>query len=203
MKILVIGGTGIVGSGIVSLLKQEHDVISIGRTSGDYQVDLEDRVSVKQLFEDHKHIDGIISTTGNGTMAPFTELSEEDINLAINSKLKANINLLQEGIKHVNKNGFIIVTSGVASQHPIAGGSSLSMACAGLEGLVRATGVEQTNGIRINAVSPAFVKETMELFGMDSTHGISSADTAKVFKHVIESDLHGSIVSVLEYLNMN
>ena len=152
------------------------------------------------MFEDIKNIDGIISTTGDGKIAPFTELSDLDIDLAINSKLKANINLLQEGVKHVNKNGFIIVTSGVASQNPIPGGSSLSMACAGLEGLVRATAVEDTNGIRINAVSPAFVKETMELFGMDSTHGISSADTAKVFKQVMESTDKGIVARVPEYL---
>lgn len=199
MKILVIGGAGIVGSGIVNLLKQDHEVISLGRTSGDYQVDLEDRTSVKQMFNDIKHIDGIISTTGNGKMAPFTELVDEDIDLAINSKLKANINLLQEGIKHLNKDGFITVTSGIASEFPIAGGSSLSMVCAGIESLVKAISIEDTNGIRINAVSPSFVKETMELFGMDSTHGISSADTAQVFKQVIESDIHGKVLKVSDF----
>lgn len=200
MKILVIGGPGIVGSGIVNLLKQEHEVISIGRTRGDDQVDLENRDSVVQLFKKHKNIDGVISTTGDGKITPFTQLSETDINLAINSKLKANINLLQEGIKQINKNGFIIVTSGIASKFPIAGGSSLSMACAGIEGLVRAVAVEPTNGIRINAVSPSFVKETMELFGMDSTSGISSTHTAKVFKQVIDSDQHGQIINVSDFI---
>jgi NAD(P)-dependent dehydrogenase (short-subunit alcohol dehydrogenase family) len=41
------------------------------------------------------------------------------------------------------------------------------MAGAGLEGFVRAAALEMPRGLRVNAVSPGWVKETMEQRGMD------------------------------------
>lgn len=204
MKIAVIGGTGIVGTGIVNLLKKDHEVIAIGKTRGDYQVDLLNPDSIRQLFETIDDIDGVISTIGNGTMGPLLDLQVEDFQYAFNSKLIANFNLVQEATKHLNPNGFIIVTSGVASMHPVPGATTLSVACAAIEAFVRSAAIEHTNGIRINAVSPAYVKETMELFGMDSSSGISSADTASVYKELIDSNANGIVANVSEYLrNLN
>ena len=202
MKIAVIGGPGIVGSGIVNLLQQNHEVISIGKSRGDIQLDVLDAAAVEAFFQSNKDLDGVISTTGNGNVSPVSQLTRKDLDWAIESKLIANFNLVQAGINNLSKGGFITITSGTASHTPVPGASSISMACAGIEGFVRSMKVENTNGIRINAVSPYYVKETMELFGMDSSHGISSADTAKAFESLIDSNAHATIIDVKSYLNL-
>lgn len=200
MKIAVIGGPGTVGTGIVNLLKDKHEILSIGKTRGDYKVDLLDPDSIKDLFADIDELDGVISTVGNGRMAPLLDLDPEDFEFAFNSKLIGNFNLVKEAAGRLNQKGFIILTSGIASMAPIAAGASLSVACAALEAFVRSSAVEDTHGIRINAVSPGLVKETMELFGLDSGPGISSADTARVYQHLIDNPSHGTILNVPEYL---
>lgn len=202
MKIAVIGGTGIVGTGIVNLLKNEHEIIVIGKTRGDYQVDLLNPDSIKKLFSEIDNLDGIISTVGDGKMGPLLDLSTEDFQYAFNSKLAANFNLIQEATKHLNKDGFIIVTSGIASMNPIPGATTLSVACAAIEAFVRSAALEDTNGIRINAVSPAFVKETMELFGMDSSSGISARDTASVYKELIDTKANGIVANVPDFMKI-
>ncbi|UTW63791.1 short chain dehydrogenase [bacterium SCSIO 12741] len=200
MRIAVIGGPGTVGSGIVNLLQQSHEIISIGKTRGDHQVDLLNTQSIEQLFEGLGPIDGIISTIGDGPMAPLLELNAADFQNAFASKVIANFNLIKVAVKSLVPNGFIILTSGIASMNPIPHASTLSVACAGIEAFVRSAALEETGGIRINAVSPAFVKETMELFGMDSSSGISSADTALAYKYLIDNEANGSIINVPEFL---
>ena len=46
MKILLIGASGTVGSAVKAELSQRHEVISIGRKSGDFQVDISDSASI-------------------------------------------------------------------------------------------------------------------------------------------------------------
>jgi hypothetical protein len=47
------------------------------------------------------------------------------------------------------------------------------------EGFVRAAALEMPRGLRINAVSPPWVKETMIKFGMDPSPGQAAADVRK------------------------
>lgn len=200
MKILVIGGTGMIGTAVVNLLKKEHEVISIGKISGDYQMDINNNSSIEKLFKDFKDIDGVISTTGDGVMGTFNTQPDEEIDLAINSKLKANINLIRTAINYINENGFIIVTTGAASHTPIPGASSITMATAGLEGYVRAIQVEERNNIRVNVVSPQAVIETLTELNMSFPNAVSVADTAMAYKKVIDSNESGIIANIPEYL---
>ncbi|NLR91831.1 short chain dehydrogenase [Flammeovirga agarivorans] len=200
MKIAVIGGTGTIGSGIVELLRKEHDVISIGRKSGDYQVDLLDTNGIKKMFNEIQGIDGIISTVGDGSMGSLKELELEAFHYSLNSKVIANVNLIKEAISHLKPEGFVIVTSGLASTYPIPNASALAVACAALEAFVRCITVEDTNGVNINVVSPGYVKETMESMGMDSTEGISVAEIATIYKDMIDKKVNGMIAKVPEYL---
>jgi NAD(P)-dependent dehydrogenase (short-subunit alcohol dehydrogenase family) len=53
------------------------------------------------------------------------------------------------------------------AMHPIRGSASVSLVNAGLEGFVRAAALEMPRRLRINAVSPPWVKEKMVKLGMD------------------------------------
>jgi hypothetical protein len=48
--------------------------------------------------------------------------------------------------------------------------------------------------LRINAVSPPWVKETMVKFGMDPTPGLAAADVAKAYAAAIEGMQQGKII---------
>ncbi|MCT4588967.1 MAG: short chain dehydrogenase [Carboxylicivirga sp.] len=201
MKILVIGGTGIIGKAVVDLLGNEHEVIAVGKSSGDYQVDIEDRASIEQMFKDFKEVDGIISATGMASLSPLDHMSEDDIDLALNNKLKGQVNLLLEGLKHLKDGGFITLTTGAASHTPFPGGAAITMACAGLEGFVKAVEVEKNKDIRINVIRPAMVTESMKLFKLNVPYSVSAFDTARVYKAVTEKTESGQMYDVHQCLH--
>ena len=55
------------------------------------------------------------------------------------------------------------------------------MVNAGLEGFVRAAALEMPRMLRIDAVSPPWVKETLVKFKMDPTPGLASAIVAMAY----------------------
>ena len=58
MRILVVGGKGTIGQAIVEKLKDKHELIIAGRTSGDVQVDLTSVASIEAMFNKVGHVDG-------------------------------------------------------------------------------------------------------------------------------------------------
>jgi NAD(P)-dependent dehydrogenase (short-subunit alcohol dehydrogenase family) len=78
--------------------------------------------------------------------------------------------------------------------HPMPGSVSISMINAGLEGFVRAAALEMPRNLRINAVSPPWVKETMVKFGMDPSPGLAAADVAKAYVAAVEGKQQGQIL---------
>lgn len=71
---------------------------------------------------------------------------------------------------------------------------------AGLESFAASAALETGEELRVNAVSPRFVKETMEAMGMDSSTGISAVDTAKAYRHALESTDSGQTLDVIDYI---
>ncbi|MDV4180243.1 NAD-dependent epimerase/dehydratase family protein [Rhizobium brockwellii] len=66
MKIVVIGASGDVGRFVVEELARDgkHDIIRVGRTQGDHQVDITSDESVDALFKKIGRIDAIIVAAG-------------------------------------------------------------------------------------------------------------------------------------------
>ena len=63
MKILLIGANGTIGSAVARELEQRHEVVRIGRTSGDFQVDISDSQSIRALFEKTGRFDCLLYTS--------------------------------------------------------------------------------------------------------------------------------------------
>ena len=80
MKILVIGGTGTLGKAVAREFTGEHEVITAGKTQGDFHVDITDENSVKALFKSTGKVDAIIATTGSLHFGPLTEMTAEQFN---------------------------------------------------------------------------------------------------------------------------
>ena len=199
MKILVIGATGTIGKAVADRLSNQHEVIAAGYRDGDVTVDLGNADSIKIMFEKTGPVDAVISTAGLANFGPLSEQSDADYTLALNNKLMGQVNLIRIGRDFVNNHGSITLTSGILSRQPMPGSASISMANGALESYVKAAALELEN-IRVNVVAPAFVKETMEMMGMDSTYGVSAVDTSIAYDVAVNGDMHGETLDVTDYL---
>ena len=160
MKILVIGGTGAVGKTVVEKLKADHEVIIASRTSGDVQVDITSVESIKKMYEAIPNIDAVVSATGSAHIGPLSEMTPELNEVALNSKLSGQINLVLIGQHYLNDGGSFTLTTGIMMDDPILQGSSSAMANSGVTGFVKAAAIELQRGIRINTVSPGLLEES-------------------------------------------
>ena len=199
MKILVIGATGTIGKAVADRLSNQHEVIAAGYRDGDVTVDLGNTDSIKAMFEKTGSVDAVISTAGLANFGPLSEQSDADYTLALNNKLMGQVNLIRIGRDFVTNHGSITLTSGILSRQPMPGSASISMANGALESYVKAAALELEN-IRVNVVAPAFVKETMEMMGMDSTYGVSAVDTTIAYDMAVTGDMHGETLDVTDYL---
>ncbi|MHA0913224.1 short chain dehydrogenase [Kosakonia cowanii] len=165
MKIIVIGATGTLGRAVVAELGQDNEVISVGLTHGDLQVDLTRDESVEALFAQTGRVDAIIATTGSLFFGPLTAMRAEDFASGLNDKLLGQVRLSLIGQHYLNDGGSITLTSGIIGSEPIAQGVNATAVNAALEGFVRAAACELPRGLRINVVSPTVLSESVEKYG--------------------------------------
>lgn len=194
-KIIIVGSTGTIGQKVVKLLKNDYQVITINRSSGDYQADMQDADAMEEIFKIIGPFDGLIATSGYGKWGTMDEHSVQDYHDGLNSKLMGQVNLVIIGRKYANEGACFVLSSGILAQYPVEGGISLSMINAAIEAFVRGAALEMKN-MRINAVSPSFAKETMELMGMDSSTGVPAIEFAKLYKTAFENDNTGIIYTI-------
>lgn len=198
MKILLIGASGTIGKAVTTALANQHEVIAANYSGGDVSVDIGNQASIKAMFEQVGNVDAIVSTAGLANFAALAELTDADYDLALNNKLMGQINLMRIGKNYLGENGSVTLTSGVLSQEPMQGSSVISMANGALESFIKAANLELEN-MRINAVSPVFVKETMAMMGMDTKDGLSAKDTAKAYVAAVTGTMSGKTLAVTDY----
>ncbi|MCT4613743.1 MAG: short chain dehydrogenase [Marinifilaceae bacterium] len=191
-KLVLVGSTGVIGSKVVELMKADYEIVTVNRTSGDYQLDMSDANAVEEMFKKIGSFDALISTSGYGKWGSIDEHSIQDYHDGLNSKLMGQVNLVVIGRKYANEGASFAVSTGILAQYPVEGGISLGMINAGLEAFVRGASLEMKN-MTINSVSPSFAKETMELMGMDSSTGVPAIEFAKLYKNAVEEGKSGDI----------
>jgi NAD(P)-dependent dehydrogenase (short-subunit alcohol dehydrogenase family) len=199
MRIIVIGATGTIGRQVTKLLEAGHDIVKVAFRSGDFRVDLSSKVSIEKLFQDVGPFDAVVCAAGLARFGSLDELGDDDYALGLASKLMGQINLVRVGRWHINENGSFTLTSGLLSREPMPGSSSISMVNAGVEAFVRAAALEMERGIRVNAVSPIWVKETMEAMGMDSSSGMPAEKVARAYKESVEGHRNGEVLDVRDF----
>jgi NAD(P)-dependent dehydrogenase (short-subunit alcohol dehydrogenase family) len=199
MRIIVVGATGTIGKSVAKLLMAEHTVVKAASRSGEFRVDITRKESIEQLFREVGPFDALVCAAGVARFAPLGELSDEDFQLGLDSKLMGQVNLVRAALNHIADNGSLTLTSGVLSQQPMPGSSSISMINAGIEGFVRAAALEMPRGIRINAVSPPWVKETLAALGMDTSIGMPAERVAQAYRSSITGARSGVIINARDF----
>ncbi|WP_339541946.1 short chain dehydrogenase [Pseudomonas sp. JAI120] len=161
MKILLIGAGGTIGSAVKAELAQRHEVICIGRSSGDFQVDISDSFSIRKLFEQTGKFDALVCAAGNVNFVALGDMSESDFELGLRDKLMGQVNLLLIGREYANDGASFTFTSGILNRDPIRTGASAALVNGALDAFVKATAIELPRGLRINSVSPTVLLEAM------------------------------------------
>ncbi|WP_043803018.1 short chain dehydrogenase [Arenimonas malthae] len=165
MKILLVGALGTVGSAVAAELGGRHELVTAGRKGGDLRLDLADRHSIEAALAKLGTVDAIVSAAGQVGWAPLLDLTPEQWAFSLANKLMGQVNLALIGQRHLRDGGSITLTSGVLNHDPVAYGAAASLANGGIEGFVRAAAVELPRGLRINAVSPGVLVESMDDLG--------------------------------------
>ncbi|MCO4793692.1 MAG: short chain dehydrogenase [Bacteriovoracaceae bacterium] len=198
MKVLVFGATGTIGTKVSDLLSENHEVIKVGKTRGDYQADISSLDSLKALFEKTGKVDAIISTTGDITFAPVNDLTKEQWDVGYNSKFLGQVNLVQFGKKFLNEGGSITLTTGILSEKFIMAGASATAINRAVEGYAQAAASELSD-VRINVVSPTLLEESTDIYG-DFFPGFIPVPGNKVaysYKRSVEGIETGKIYTVV------
>jgi NAD(P)-dependent dehydrogenase (short-subunit alcohol dehydrogenase family) len=194
MRILIVGGSGMIGSEVVKVLTSGNEVIQASRSHGAIKVDITDPGSIRAMYKSVGKVDAIISAAGSGAWKPLGELTDEDFESSLKNKLMGQANLVRYGFDSVTDHGSITVTSGVLSQKPMVGSGAISLLNSGLEGFVRAAALEAPRGIRVNVISPPWVSETLKLWGQDPSHGMPAATVARSYVDSVKGKQTGTVI---------
>ena len=181
MRILVVGATGTVGRAVVDALSASNEVISASLRSSTVKVDIADPSSIQQMYRSVGRLDAVVCAAGQAKFAPLSQLTDADFRFCLDNKLMGQVNLVRFGFEHVKDGGSFTLTTGILAQAPMPGSAAISLVNAGLEGFIRAAALEAPRKIRVNAVSPPWVAETLQALKMDTSRGLPATIVARAY----------------------
>ena len=198
MKIIIVGATGDVGKTAVDALSGRHEVIRVGRTSGDVQMDIEDIDSIRKMYNKVGKVDAVVCAVGHVHFGPVHEMTSEQFMEGINGKVLPQVNLVLEGFDYVNDGGSFTLTSGVTNRDPIRGGSCAAAANGALDGFVVGAAADMPRGIRINVVSPEVLETCRAAYdGFFPGHvHVSDEAVGLAYSKAVEGCLSGQVLIV-------
>jgi NAD(P)-dependent dehydrogenase (short-subunit alcohol dehydrogenase family) len=181
MRILVVGATGTIGRAVVAALSAGNDIVPVSRHSTPIRVDIAEPASIREMYRSIGKLDAVVCAAGQAKFAPLAQLSDDDFRFCLDNKLMGQVNLVRFGFDYVGDRGSFTVTTGILARSPTPGSAAISLVNAGLEGFVRAAALEAPRGIRVNAVSPPWVSETLQALKMDPSQGLPAAVVARSY----------------------
>ena len=198
MKIIIIGGNGAVGKTAVDALSSRNEIITVGKTSGDVQADIEDIDSIRAMYRQVGKVDAVVSAVGHGHFGVVHEMTSDQFMKGIYHKMLPQVNLVLEGFDYINDGGSFTLTSGVLNRDPIPGGSCAAAANGAIDGFVVGAAVDMPRGVRINAVSPEVLEVSREKFdGFFRGHvHVSNEAVGLAYSKAVEGCLTGQVFIV-------
>lgn len=199
MKVLVVGASGTVGQAVVDELGDDAEVVTASLTKGEYQVDMGDTESIKQLFGKLGKLDAVVCTAARGvTFKPIAQMSVEDYSTSMQQKLFGQINLVLLGLNALNDGGSFTLTTGIMNHDFVKNGSAAAMVNNAVEGFAQAAALDMPRGIRINVVSPALLEASVEKYKefCPGFEPVSSQKVARAFRKSIYGIQTGRVYRV-------
>jgi NAD(P)-dependent dehydrogenase (short-subunit alcohol dehydrogenase family) len=198
MRILVVGAAGDIGKAASKELSSRHDIITVGRSSGDYQLDVGDFGSVRALYRKVGCVDAVVSCAGDATFAPLEKLDQEAFMVGLRQKVMGQVNLVLAGLDAVADSGSFTLTSGILDRDPIRMGANAATANGALAGFVKSAAIEMPRGLRINVVSPGMLDVSVPRYGkwFPGHKPVPSSDVGLAYAKCVEGALTGQVVIV-------
>lgn len=198
MKVLIVGASGTVGTAVASELRARHEILTAGRSSGDFRVDIADPHSVRELYAQTGKLDAVACAAGNVYFGPLETMTAEQFDIGLRDKLMGQVNLVLAGREAVAPGGSFTLISGILSHDPIRFGASAALVNGAIDSFVRAAAIELRD-YRINAVSPSVLEESLAAYG-PYFYGFEAVPVKRValaYSKSIEGAQSGQIYRVL------
>jgi len=198
MKILVVGGTGVLGKSIVKMLSKKHNVIVASEKNADIKVNIEDALSIRSMYQKIGKLDAVVCAAGKVYFGSMLGIQEEQYQIGLKSKLLGQVNLVLEGRSYLNSGGSFTLTSGSANRDPYRNGSGPAMINGAIDGFVKAAALDLSPGHRINAVSPSILSESFSKYAdfFPGFKPVSSEEVALAYCKSVEGAQTGQIYGV-------
>src|SRR5260370_7011368 len=120
MRIILRGAKRKIGElGQKALAGAGQWIVKVGKKSGDFQVEIEKRESVRKLYQAVGSFDAVAIAAGQVAFAPLSEFTAEKWQFSLGSKLMGQITLVQEAIPFIKEKGSFTLVSGVLNEEPI------------------------------------------------------------------------------------
>lgn len=198
MRVLLIGASGDIGKVIDSELSSRHEIVKVGRSSGDIKADITDRASIEEMYKKAGRIDAVISANGNVHFAPLTEFTEEQFTTSLHDKAMSQINLVLVGMNHITDGGSFTLTSGILCRDPIKTGAAAATANGALDGFVVGASIEMPRGQRLNVVSPGLLEVSADRYAeyFPGHDPVSSKRVALAYAKSVDGLINGQVITV-------
>ncbi|MGN5051608.1 short chain dehydrogenase [Aeromonas veronii] len=192
--VILIGAQGKMGQAALSGLGK-HKVITASRSGEgcDFQVDITSRESIERLYQNVGSFDAVVNTAGYCEYAPFGEMSDEQWQTTIQSKLMGQINLVNIGLNYINQGGSFTLISGILNIKPIPLAIADATTSGAIDTFVQCVAHELPRGIRINVVNPTVLEEAWDVYGemMPGFQPVPGALVGKAFERSVDGFISG------------
>lgn len=198
MKIIVVGAAGDIGKVACDALGARHDLIRVGRTTGDIHADMSDPASIRKMYARIGSVDAVVSTAGDVRFLTLEDHTEDTLMLGLRQKVMGQINLVLEGLTTVVEGGSFTLTSGVLDRDPIRMGVGAATANGALGGFVIGSAIEMPRQLRINVVSPGLLDASVPRYGkwFPGHEPVSSQRVGNAYIKSVEGALTGQVITV-------
>ncbi len=198
MKIILVGASGTIGRAVDAALGKRHDIVRVGRQSGDVHADISDAGSIRAMFDRVGEFDALISTTGKVHFGPLDQFTSDQFHIGLRDKLMGQVNLVTLGLPYIRTGGSFTLTSGLLNDDPIPTGASAAMVNGALEGFVHGAAIELPRGVRINLVSPAVIEEALPVYGayFPGVKAVPAAEAALGYVKSVEGAQTGRVYRI-------
>ncbi|MEQ9891276.1 short chain dehydrogenase [Pectobacterium aroidearum] len=198
-KVILIGAQGKMGQAALSGLKN-HEVITASRSGEacDHQVDITNTASIKALFEKIGKFDAVVNTVGYCEYADFTDMTEEQWETTVQSKMMGQINLVKVGLDYINDKGSFTLISGILNVKPIPMAIADATTSGAIDTFVKCVAHELPRDVRINVVNPTVLEEAWDVYGemMPGFQPVPGALVGKAFERSVDGFITGQVLFV-------
>jgi NAD(P)-dependent dehydrogenase (short-subunit alcohol dehydrogenase family) len=159
---------------------------------------VEDEALRRRVREQVGEFDAVVNTVGFCEYAEFADMTDEQWNTTIQSKLIGQINLVKTGLDFIKDKGSFTLISGILNVKPIPFAIADATTSGAIDTFVKCVAHELPRGIRINVVNPTVLEEAWDVYGemMPGFQPVPGVLVGKAFERSVDGFITGQVLFV-------